>query len=51
MWRYGRAFPRKVSVKDAEEMRRDRVAESRRKGAATLKRRREAADAAARAQE
>ena len=51
MWRYGRAFPRKVSVKYAEEMRRDRVAESRRKGAVTLKRRCETADAAARAQE
>ena len=53
MWRYGRAFPRKVSVKDAEEMRRALVAESRRKGAATLKRRREAVDAgaAARAQD
>ena len=51
MWRYGRAFPRKVSVKDAEEMRRDRVSESRRTGAATLKRRRAAVDAAARAQE
>ncbi len=49
MWRYGRAFPRKVSVKDADEMRRARVAESRRKGAETLKRRRLAA--AARAQE
>ena len=38
-------------MKDAEEMRRDRVSESRRKGAATLKRRRDAVDAAARAQE
>ena len=38
-------------MKDAEEMRRARVVESRGKGAATLKRRREAADAAARAQE
>jgi hypothetical protein len=25
MWRYGRAFPRKISVKDSEEMRRERV--------------------------
>ncbi len=24
MWRYGRAFPRKISVKNAEEMRRSR---------------------------
>ncbi len=41
-WNYGRAFPRKISVADAEEMRRKRVQESRRKGAETLKRRREA---------
>ena len=40
MWRYGRALPRKISVEDAEEMRRKRVQESRRKGAETLKRRR-----------
>ena len=40
MWRYGRAFPRKISVEDAEEMRRKRVQESRRRGAETLKRRR-----------
>ena len=49
MWRYGRAFPRKITVKDAQEMRRSRVAESRRRGAETLKRRRLAA--AARQQE
>ena len=46
MWRYGRAFPRKISVKDAEEMRRERVRESRRRGAETLKRRRLAVAAA-----
>ena len=40
MWRYGRAFPRKISVEDADEMRRKRVQESRRRGAETLKRRR-----------
>ena len=45
MWRYGRAFPRKISVEDAEEMRRKRVQESRRRGAETLKRRRLAAAA------
>jgi hypothetical protein len=28
MWRYGRAFPRKISVRDAEEMLRSRVSES-----------------------
>jgi hypothetical protein len=47
MWRYGRVFPRKVSVKDADEMLRARVAESRRKGAESLKRRRFAAAARA----
>jgi hypothetical protein len=39
MWCFGRAFPRKNSVEDAEEMRLERVQESRRKGAETLKRR------------
>ena len=43
MWHYGRAFPRKISVEDAEEMRFKRVQDSRRKGAETLKRRRLAA--------
>ncbi len=43
MWRYGREYPRKISVKDAEEMLRSRVSESRRRGAETLKRRRLAA--------
>jgi hypothetical protein len=47
MWRYGRAFPRKISVEDADEMRRERVRDSRRRGAETLKRRRLAAAAAA----
>ena len=42
MWNYGRAFPRKISVADAEAMRRKRVQDSRRRGAETLKRRREA---------
>ncbi len=27
MWRYGRSFPRKVSVMDAVEMRRERIRE------------------------
>ena len=40
MWRYGRAFPRKISVEDAGEMLWKRVQEARRKGAETLKRRR-----------
>ena len=43
MWNYGRAFPRKISVADAEEMWRKRVQNSRHRGAETLKRRREAA--------
>jgi hypothetical protein len=43
MWRYGRAFPRKISVEDAEEMRLKRLQESRWKGSETLKRRRLAA--------
>ncbi len=43
MWRYGRAFPRKMSVEDAVEMRLKRVQESRRRGAETLKQRRLAA--------
>ena len=37
MWRYGRAFPRRISVEDADEMRRKRVREARLKGAETLK--------------
>ena len=40
MWRYGRAFPRRISVEDAEEMRRKRVREARLKEAETLKCRR-----------
>jgi hypothetical protein len=40
------AFPRTISDEDAEEMRRERVRESRRRGAETLKRRRFAAAAA-----
>ncbi len=43
MWNYGRVFPRKISVADAEAMRRERVQDSRSRGAETLKRRREAA--------
>ncbi len=43
MWRYGRAFPRKISVKDAEDMLLARVSESRCRGADTLKHRRLAA--------
>jgi hypothetical protein len=49
MLRYGRAFPREISVEDAEEMQRARVKESRRRGAETLKHYRLAA--AAREQE
>ena len=43
MWLYGRAFPRKISVEDAEEMLRKRVQDARRKGAEAFKRRRLAA--------
>ncbi len=39
MWHCGMAFPRKILVKDAAEMRQARLSESRRRGAATLKRR------------
>ena len=42
MLNYWRAFPIKISVADAAEMRQKRVQESRLKGAETLKRRREA---------
>jgi hypothetical protein len=44
MWRYGRAFPRKISVADAEEMLQKRVQEARWKGAETLKHRRSSED-------
>ena len=42
MWRYGRTFPRVISVADSIEMRKKRIQESRERGAATMKRRREA---------
>ncbi len=38
MWRYGRIFPRKISVKNAKEVLWARISESRRRGADTLKR-------------
>jgi hypothetical protein len=40
MWRYGRTFPREISVADSVELRKKRLADSR--IAATMKRRREA---------
>ena len=40
MWRYGRTFPREVTVADAVAMRKERVQESRRQAAATMQRRR-----------
>ncbi len=43
MWKYGRPFPRKVSVEEAVAMQKRRVQESRARGAATLQRRCEAA--------
>ena len=42
MWRYGRTFPREIAVADSVELRKKRLAESRIRGAATMKRRREA---------
>ena len=44
MWKYGRSLPRQETVQEAEETRRSRLLESRKKGAATAKRRREASD-------
>ena len=43
MWRYGRTFPREVSVADAVAMRKQRVQESRALAAATMQRRRDQA--------
>jgi hypothetical protein len=43
MWRYGRTFPRDVTVADAVAMRKQRIEESRARGPATLQRRREQA--------
>ncbi len=40
MWRYGRTFPREVSVADVVAMRKERVQKSRRRAAATMERRR-----------
>ena len=47
MWRYGRTFPRDVTVADAVAMWKQRVEESRARGAATLQRRRMQAQARA----
>jgi hypothetical protein len=43
MWRYGRTFPREISVADAKAMHKQRIQESRAQGAATLQRWREQA--------
>ena len=43
MWRYGRTFPRDVTAADAVAMRKQRIEESRARGAATLQLRREQA--------
>ena len=37
LWRYGRSLQRKFTVDEAEEIRRKRLVESRRRGAATAK--------------
>ena len=42
MWRYGRTFPREITVADAVELRKKLLVDSRTRAAATLKRRREA---------
>ena len=45
MWKYGRTFPRELSVEELEDavaMKKKRVQESRARAAATLQRRREA---------
>ncbi len=42
MWRYGRTFPREITVSDSVELRKKRLADSRIRAAATIKRRREA---------
>jgi len=41
MWRYGRGQPRKVTVAEAEQRRKERLTEQRLRAAETLKRRRE----------
>ncbi len=43
MWKYGRTFPRELSVEDVVAMRKKRVQESRARAAATLQHRHEAA--------
>ena len=41
MWRYGRGQPRKVTVAEAEQRRKERLTEARKRAVQTLKRRRE----------
>ena len=45
LWRYGRSLPRKHTVQEAEEMRRKRLVDSRKKATTTTKRHRETGDA------
>ena len=47
MWRYGRTFPREITVEQAVELRKKRVQESRARAAETVRRRNAAALAAA----
>jgi hypothetical protein len=42
MWRYGRTFPREIAVSDTVELQKKRLADSRIRAAATMKRRRKA---------
>ena len=41
MWRYGRGQPRKITVEEAEQRRRERLTDARKRAVQTLKRRRE----------
>ena len=41
MWRYGRGQPHKITVEEAEQRRRERLTEARKRAVQTLKRRRE----------
>jgi hypothetical protein len=43
IWRYGRTFPRQISLDKAVELRKKRLQEFRARGAATLRRRRDGA--------
>ena len=48
MWRYGRTFPREISVEQAVKLRKKRLHDSRARGSETMCRRKEAAGASLR---